>query len=269
MERQEHNPLMHFRTSTHAKHWMFTLDVLEEKQLSLLSPALFTSLEESILRYYCEKKLIECIQLRKYRHKTIAAAITFLKRFFLVNPINAIPLANITAACLFLAGKTEETQIHYSKILDIFKISQQDLFAAEVRVLAASNFNVHIWCIYHTLSGCLKNFTIESSLESQQLSLLSERAKSIVTESLHSNAMFLLSPGQYALCALTLAARELNIPFEQSVQGLPAQSSLETYLTLFQSECEKSSQIISAFQTLSSHQIDDLLNRQISIISGT
>jgi cyclin H len=136
-----------------------------------------------------------------------ATAISFLRKFYLVNSVMEHHPKLILLTCLFLAAKSENYFISISTFSKKTRIAAESILSLEFEVLQSLQFTLLTHHPFRPLYGFF--FDIQDVLSDEysekELGSLYDEARKIIDETLISDAVYLYTPPQIALaCYLTV-----------------------------------------------------------------
>lgn len=238
-----------YRRSTQYEHWSFTADTLQELRLKtnqqgrakseqLFNQALESSRNktpeafEKFALELCADKLLDhvtCEEETKYLNfysqnvikisnffkmptQVRASAISFFKKFYLVNSVMEYHPKNVLYTCIFLAAKSENYFISIESFVKVLnKTNPKDILDLEFNVLQSLKFTLLVHHPFRPLYGFFLDYQavllhpspLMYDVTVDTLGSLYDKAKKWLNDhALLSDIMFLFSPPQVALAAM-------------------------------------------------------------------
>ncbi|AOA64164.1 Cyclin [Komagataella phaffii CBS 7435] len=159
--------------------------------------------EVKIVEYYA-RKAQGLANYFKLPTQSRATAISFFRKFFLVNSCIQFHPQYIMYTCLFLAAKSDNHFIgikEFSKAIP--KTTPESILQYEFQILQSLKFALLCHHPYKPLYGFFLDFQVEmkNNIQSDKLAELYDHARDKVSEALFSDVSFLFTPSQIALAA--------------------------------------------------------------------
>lgn len=209
---------------------------------------------------YCEF-LKETGMKIKVPQLTIATAIVFCHRYFAMNSHKSVKNDRfvIATACLFLAGKVEETpkslkdivkvayQVQYSNekfniSTDYFEVQRENILCAERLLLHALEFDFNVEHSYKYLLNIVKDMSKIGLVKEGNARELAQVAWNFANDSLRTTLCLQFSAEEIAAAVLYLAAKYLG-------RNINLQKNWWTQLELNSSMCEEiGNQILDLYE---------------------
>lgn len=189
-------------------------DVFAAHEAELLPEiAVLVSLEEEQkYLHYFSQQIIQICSHFKMPTQVLATAISFFKRFYLVNSVMVYKPKNVVYTIVFLAAKLENYFISIESFCSrLPKVKPADILDLEFIVLLLLKFTLLVHHPYRPLYGFFLDFQlvllkpepIEKSLTIDLVGNLYDKAKKWLNdEALLSEVSFLFTPPQIALAAM-------------------------------------------------------------------
>ncbi|CAD5215521.1 unnamed protein product [Bursaphelenchus xylophilus] len=188
--------------------WLFNLDQL---QSTPSRQAGMSEAEENRQRRHAVKIIMDLGQEMNIKVcPTIATAAVFFHRFYMFSSMSEYRAEKIALACLFLAGKVEETP---KKCKDLLQVAAEkfpdyygddipgDIFAAETVLLHTLRFDIEV---FHPYSKIIEYVSI-FELEKQDKSFLSTTAWTFINDSFCTSLCLMWEPELIAIAAIEMA----------------------------------------------------------------
>ncbi|GJQ08887.1 hypothetical protein GpartN1_g678.t1 [Galdieria partita] len=227
-------PMAHFEATTQAKYWLFTSGQVEEMRKNNNQEASkrlkeridneeiepLTLEEEAKLRRIYEIGIQKNAEKLGLPEAAQATAVTLFKRYFLRTSVMEADLSTIAITSLYLASKIEEYYIPFKEFAAVVEttLSVDQLLFFEMEIMQRLDF--HISCYHPYLSFSALWFLLEKSWWNMEArnDLVDKKklysfARSLIHNSLLTDLMFFLSPGQIALGILSFAFSRFHISF--------------------------------------------------------
>lgn len=189
---------------------LFELNLQELSMDSIFDPLSFEE-EQKYLHFYCEK-IISTADYFNMATQVKATAMSFFKKFYLVNSVMEYHPKNILYTCLFLAAKLENNFISiesYCKILP--KTEPKDILDLEFIVLLSLKFTLLVHHPFRPLYGFFLDFQavllhpspVMYDVNVDKLGHLYNKAKEWLNKyAIISYVGFMFTPPQIALAAM-------------------------------------------------------------------
>lgn len=189
-------------------------EVFNKHEAELNKESLFEviTLEEELkyLNFY-SKNIIQAANFFKMPTQVKATAISFFKKFYLLNSVMEYHPKNVLYTCLFLAAKSENYFISIESFCRALqKTEPKDVLDLEFIVLQALKFTLLVHHTFRPLYGFFLDFQLVllypeavSDITIDQIGELYDASKKWLNEyGLLSDVLFLFTPPQIALAAM-------------------------------------------------------------------
>ncbi|CAL8467030.1 g6566 [Coccomyxa elongata] len=247
---------MNFETSSQRKRWVFSpeelaelrakrhqavLDIVTKEETPQLEGAEQTgngdkpakqakktrppslAEEAALLKYYAGKMQDMC-RAFGFPNKVQAAAVLFLKRFYLTYSTLEHDPKNVLLTAIYLAGKVEEAYIGAEEFCKRLQQDEEAVLSTEPLVLQGLSFDLITYTPYSSLSGyfadledCQKEGGVLDEalqeLKGESLTKARAAAKAAVDALMLTDAPLVFPPGQLALAAMRSGCSKVKILF--------------------------------------------------------
>ncbi|EIE26696.1 cyclin-like protein [Coccomyxa subellipsoidea C-169] len=178
--------------------------------------------EAALLKYY-SGKIQEMCRAFGFPNKVQAAAVLFLKRFYLHYSTLQHDPKNILLTAIYLAGKVEEAYIGAEEFCKRLQQDEEVVLNTEPLVLQGLNFDLITYSPYTSLSGyfadledCQKEGSVIDpplqELGGDTLAQARAAARAAVDALMLTDAPLLFPPGQLALAAMRSGCNKVKVP---------------------------------------------------------
>ncbi|ODV93819.1 hypothetical protein PACTADRAFT_51567 [Pachysolen tannophilus NRRL Y-2460] len=225
-----------YRTSSQYRIWSFTKDELLAKrietnkrgcQITLAKASkvknphtlMFESVdvetltieEELLLINFFARKAVGLANMFKMPSQVRGTAISFLKKFYLVNSVMEYHPKNIMLTCLFLAAKVENYFISintFSKKIN--NTTPESILKYEYQIIKSLHFTLMVRHPFRSLYGFYLDLQdVMPRVDKNVIGKSYDKARGVVNEAIMSDAIFLFTPPQISLAAWRKADKEL------------------------------------------------------------
>ncbi|GME66848.1 unnamed protein product [[Candida] boidinii] len=163
--------------------------------------------EERIIVIYYARKAKDLANFFHLPTQARSTAISFLIRFFLIHSVMEYHPQFIMYTCLFLAAKVENNFIGintFSKAIP--KTTPESILQYEYPILESMKFTLLCRHPYQPLYGFYLDIqAVFPKIDIKRLGTAYDSARSLINDSLFSDAVFLYTPPQIALAALWIS----------------------------------------------------------------
>ncbi|MES1905787.1 MAG: hypothetical protein MHPSP_003069, partial [Paramarteilia canceri] len=172
------------------------------------------------LRFEATRAIHECGQKLGINFDTCATAVLYFQRFYTVNSFEKYDRYLVAAACIFLAGKVEETPKKSRNIIEAFKsrVSSQvfanfgsnpkeTLLATEKVLISTLNFDFYVEHPYQYLIKFAKQIT---NLDQKLMQKLVKVSWTFINDSMTTTLCLEWEPDLIALSALYLGSKVIK-----------------------------------------------------------
>ncbi|KAI8867828.1 cyclin-like protein, partial [Ramicandelaber brevisporus] len=179
----------------------------QQRQLSRPSPDTFTVYDsQTLVNYYAFVTRETALKVCQLPDSVVATAVTFFKRFFLHNtPIDYMP-RNVSMTCIYLAIKAEMSLMSIDEfVAKVPKLKPAQIIDIEMEVSQSLQFE---YTVHHPLRPLYGYFLDmqEFVSEIEVITSTYEKARTMIFNSLISDACFIYQPSQIALAAIQMAS---------------------------------------------------------------
>ncbi|MEN2499642.1 MAG: hypothetical protein MHMPM18_003839 [Marteilia pararefringens] len=163
-------------------------------------------------------------QINYRSFNTSATAVLYFQRFYIANKFEDFDRYVIAAACLFLAGKVEETPKKSKSILDSFRTKIPEsfsktfgddpksvLFKAETELIEALRFDFKVEHPYQYLIRYIKKI---ENIPQKTMQKLVQMSWTFINDSMSTTLCIQWEPDIVAISSLYLSSKVLKIEIE-------------------------------------------------------
>jgi cyclin H len=235
-----------FHDSTQRKHWLFdnpqdirrkreNLNRTYRDKAREVLPAIteYLSVEEEckLVNEYVRKLLELCSSFQPpVPHSTIATAVHYLKRFYLLRSVMDYHPRDIYMCCTYLAFKVDEYNLDADQFVQVLPSEDRKktgdlVLHLEPTIMLQLSFQMIIHSPFRSLEGLLVGLKLKCP-KIDSLDRLKKVANGFLMHHFYSDVCFLYPPSQIALAALVHSANHSKIDVDNYLEEI---SSSEEY----------------------------------------
>ena len=187
-----------------------------EDRLLSLSPTLLTSSEIATYHCFMEFRIQELVNKAfNLSPNIIAVAISFYKRFYLIQSLSKHDPKFISVMCVFLAMKCENVHMGLQEFASKLRgIEADHLRPLELILLSTLRFHLAVVLPHESILGLVLNFQHFRNSSSQSYNvddtIIMQKAFDYATKSIQTDLLFVSSPAQIAVACFELTIERLS-----------------------------------------------------------
>ncbi|CCH44566.1 Cyclin CCL1 [Wickerhamomyces ciferrii] len=214
-----------YRRSTQYRKWSFTKDGLQQRRRSINQKGLdrvekvlnetpevdssqierVTVDEEQKLISFHSRRIIMLAKYFNMPSQVRATAISFLRKFYLVNSVMEYHPKLVLLTCLFLAAKSENFFISIASFSKrIPKTTPESILSLEFEILQSLQFTLFVHHPFRPLYGFFFDIqeVLKGEISVKELGKIYDGARNLINDALISDAVYYYTPPQIALACL-------------------------------------------------------------------